>query len=93
MTDEELQGEIQKVSEDLDKLFNSEQPLTKEEKKRKKMLSLKKRILTQIRDARQRNDKVQEFNSTIDYALLTTLGEKQPFLMHFLRSKFGWHVF
>ena len=93
VTDEELQRAIQKVSKSLDKLYNSEKPLTKAEKRRKQILSLQKQTLQKIKEARRNGDTVEERALSIDYGLLTSMGEKHPFLMSFLRTKFKWQVF
>ena len=93
MTDEELQQEIQNISEAIDRLSNSDKPLTKQEKRRKHILLLKKETLQKIREARAKKDLMQERDLTVTYGLLTSMGEKHPFLTGFLRSKFRWHVF
>jgi len=93
MTDKELQRAIQKVSRSLNKLSNSEKPLTKAEKRHRQILSLQKETLQKIKEARAKNDFSQENDLTVTYGLLTSLGEKHPFLMGFLQSKFKWHVY
>jgi len=93
MTDEELEQTIQEVSEELDKLYNSDQPLTKAEKRHRQILSLQKQILQEIKEARAKNDTIQERNLAVDYGLLISMGEKHPFLTGFLRTRFKWHVF
>jgi len=93
MTDEELQRAIQEVSKELDKLSNREKPLTKKEKRHRQILSLQKETLQKIKEARAKNDTIQERALTIDYGLLTSMAEKHPFLTGFLRSKFKWHVY
>ena len=93
MTDEEIQAAIQGVSEGIEKLSNSEEPLTKEQKKRKRVLLVRKELLNQIKKAREKNDKNQELKSTMDYALVTTFAEKHPYLIPLMRSKMGWTVF
>ena len=93
MTDEELQQELQDISESLDKLSNSDKPLTEQEKRRKHILLLKKETLQKIREARVKKDLMQERDLTVTYGLLTSMGEKHPFLTGFLRTKFRWHVF
>ncbi|MFQ6122953.1 MAG: hypothetical protein ACE5LA_07870 [Dehalococcoidales bacterium] len=93
MTDEELQKEIQQVSESLDKLYNSDKPLTKEEKKQKRILSVRKQMLNRIKKAREQNDRDRELAATIEYALMTSVGEKHPYLIPLIKSKFGWTVF
>lgn len=93
LTDKELQKEIKGVSESIDKLSNSDKPLTREEKRRKKVLLVRKQILNMIKKAREKNDKDQELKSTIDYALLISIGEKHPYLIPLMKSKFDWTVF
>lgn len=93
VTDEELQKAMQKVSKSLDKLYNTEKPLTKKEKRRRQILSLQKQTLQKIKEARAKNDFRQERSLSIDYGLLTTMAEKHPFLASFLRTRFKWHVY
>jgi len=93
MTDEELQRTMQELSESIDELSNRDKPLSKQEKKRKQILSLQKEILQKIKEARAKNDIMQERDLTVTYGLLTSIGEEHPFLMHFLRAKFKWHVY
>jgi len=97
MTDEEIQESTAEITEILDKLHNSEKPLTKEEKRRKRVLSARKQLLRAIKLAKEKNDKNAELKMGIEYNLITSLGEKHPVLLMFLapivRSKFGWTVF
>ncbi len=95
MTDEELQQALQEVTESMDKLSDSdpEKPLTKEEKRHKQILVFKKEVLQKIKEARAKNDFNQENAHFLTYGLLTSLGEKHPFLMHLLQAKFRWNVF
>ncbi len=93
MTDEELQQTIQEVSESLDKLSDPDQPLTKEEERRRRILLYKKEILQKIKEAREKNNIRQEHAHTLTYGLLTSLGAKHPYLMYLLQSKFRWNVF
>ena len=93
MTDEELQQTIQEVGEDIDKLSHPDKPLTKEEKRRQNLLSLQKETLQQIREAREKHNATQELSLTVQYGLLSSLGEKHPFLLHFLSSKFRMNLF
>ena|GEM_PF-1632846 len=93
VTDEELHQITQKISDELDKLYNSEKPLTKEEKRHRQILSLRKQTLQKIREARQKGDAFQERDLAVAYGLLTSLGEKHPFLATFLRTKFRWNVY
>ena len=90
MTDEELQQEIQKVCESIDNLPKPEKPLPKGEKRRREVLLARKEVLYQIKDAKEKNDKSRELTNNIDYALLTSLGEKHPYLLYFMRSQIRW---
>ena len=93
MTDEELQQTIQEVSENLDKLSDPDQPLTKKEERRRRILLYNKEILQKIKEAREKHDIRQEHIHTLTYGLLTSLGEKHPYLMYLLQSKFRWSIF
>jgi len=97
MTDEEIQQTTEEITEILDKLHNSEKPLTKEEQRRKRVLSARKQLLRGIRVAKEKSDRNAELKMGIEYYLITSLGEKHPHLLMFLapivRSKFGWTVF
>ena len=97
MTDEDITQVTEEITEILDKLHNSEKPLTKEEQRRKKVLSARKQLLRVIKVAKERNDRTMEVKTGIEYTLVTSLGEKHPHLLMFLapivRSKFGWTVF
>jgi len=93
MTDEELQQELQNLGESLDKLSDPDKPLTAKEKRHRQILSLQKETLQKIKEAREKNDFMQERDHMVTYGLLTSMGEKHPFLMSLLRSKFRWHVF
>ena len=97
MTDQELEKTIKEISKSLDKLFNSEKPLTKDEKRHRRMLQAKKQLLRSIKEAREKGDRNTEAKINIEYALLTWIGEKHPvllmFLMPMVRSRYGWTVF
>ncbi len=92
MTDEELQQTIQDLGKDVDKLSSSDNPLTKEESRRRQILLLKRETLQRIKEAREKNDKNQELYNTMAYSLLTSFGEKHPFLLHFMESKFRMNL-
>ena len=87
MTDEELQQAMQAVSEGLNKLSDPDEPLTKEEKRRKGVLLSRKYALDGIKEAKEKGDRRREITSTIDYSLLTDMGEKHPFLAHIMRLR------
>ena len=87
MTDEELEKEIQEVSENINKLSDSDKPLTKEEQRRKQTLLLREETLKAIESAKKRGDLSREITMGIDYALLTSWGESHPFLTHLMRVR------
>ena len=93
MTDEELQEEIQNLNEAMDKLSKSEDPLTKQEKRRKHILPLKRDTLQRMKQAKEKKDQSQEIKCNIDYALLEEYGEKHPILLHLARIKLRGHIF
>ena len=93
MTDEQIEKTIQDISESLDELSDPDKPLTKEEGNRKQILLLKKETLQKIKEAREKNEKDQELLHTANYGLLTSLGEKHPYLMHLVRSNLRWGGF
>ena len=84
MSNEQLQQALQGVSEDLDKLANSEKPLTKEEEKYRKKLVMRKYVLDKIKEAKEKKHKDDElYNSTV-YDLLVPWGENHPILMNLM---------
>ena len=93
MTDEELQKEIQNICESIGNLPESDEALSKEERRNKVILSLKKDILENIKDAREKNERDKELQNTMAYGLLTSLGEKHPYLMSLLQSSLRWSSF
>jgi len=93
MTDEELQKEIQNVSESIDNLSKPDDPLSKEERRHRAVLLLKKDILDKIKDAKGKNDKNAELHHSMVYGLLTSWGEKHPYLMSLVQSSFRWNAF
>ena len=93
MTDEELKQTMQAISESLAKLSDPDQPLSKEEERRKYLLLLKKETLEKIKSAREKNQKTEELRQSMVYGLLESWGEKHPNLMRVVRSKFGLDMF
>jgi len=93
MTNEELQQELQDLSEGLDKLPDSDKPLSKEDRNRQHFLSLKKEALLRIKQAKEKKDLNQEIKCNMDYALLTEFGEKHPLLLHLARIRLRGHIF
>ena len=93
MDDEELQQKIQEVSESIDKLLNSDKPLTKKEETHKRVLLLMKETLEKIKTAREKGDKEQEMANMMNYGLLSSYGEKHPFLAHLMKTKLRGNIF
>jgi len=93
LTDDELQQELQNISESIDKLSKSDAPLTKQEKRRKHFLLLKKETLLRIKQAKEKSDVNQELKINMDYGLLTSFGERHPLLLHLARIKFRGQIF
>lgn len=87
MTDEEINELIQDLVEKIEKLSDPEKPLTKKEKNHKNILLLQLETLEKLKEARAKGKSHQEFSLTITYGLLTSLGEKHPFLMTLIKSK------
>ena len=92
MTDEELDQASQELNEAIDKLSKSKEPLTKQEKRRKFILPLKKETLQKIKQAKEKKDRNQELKCNMDYALLEEFGEKHPILLHLARIKLRGHI-
>ena len=93
MTDEDIQKAIQEVSESLDNLPKADDSLSGEERRRRAVLLLKKDILGKIKDAREKNEKDKELHNTMVYGLLTSWGEKHPYLMALVQSNLRWNAF
>ena len=91
MTDEDLEQEMQKLSENIDELSKADS-LTKQEKRRQNLLESKKETLERIKQAKEKKNQSQEIKYTMDYALLEEYGEKHPLLLHFARIKLRGHI-
>lgn len=93
MMDKELQRVLKEVSADIDRLTNSDRPLTKEEEKYRRRLLKRKYVLDSIKAAKEKHRRDDElFNSTV-YEMLVPWGERHPFLMglvtHLMRVKWA----
>jgi len=93
MTDEEIQQAIQDVTESINNLSKADKPLPKEEARRGRVLLLKRETLKKIKEAREKDQKGEELHHTITYGLLTSWGEKHPYLMALVRSNIRWDGF
>jgi len=87
MTDEEINELIQDLAEKIEKLSDPEKPLTKKEKNYKSILLLQMETLEKLKEAREKGKSQQEFSLTVTYGLLTSLGEKHPLLIPFIKAK------
>jgi hypothetical protein len=93
MTDEELNETIEEIDRDLEALSAPEKPLSTAERKRQRLLMMKKETLEKIKQAREHNNHRQEMHHSVDYSLICSYGEKHPLLLFFMRNKFKWSVF
>lgn len=93
MTDEQLEKLFKEVSEEIDRLAQSKEPLTKEAKRHRRALFLKKAVLDNIRSARAKHHTQEELYSLSLYSLVCSWGEKHPFLMTLLFMKFRGIMF
>ena len=89
MTNEEMFEIIKELGEEIDKLSDPEKTLSKEEKRHKYILSLRKDLLEKILEARATYRGHREFSLTTTYGAVTSLGEKYPFLIPFIKAKMG----
>ncbi len=85
-TDEQLRQTTGEVTAELDRLYNLERPLTKEEKKFRSRMQMRKYVLEKIKEAKDRGLTSDEMYNSTMYGLLVPWGEKHPFLM-FLVSR------
>ena len=89
MTNEEVEELIKEMSEEIDRLSaEPEKELSREAGTRQLMLQLKSGVLRQIKAAQE-----QKVKAGVDYVLLCKYGEKNPFLMNFIKSQTGWYGF
>ena len=93
MTDEELQQAIQEISESIKNLPESKEPLPREEARKKQVLLSRKEILERIKVAREKNQHGEELYNTMVYGLLSSWGEKHPYLMHLAKANLRWNMF
>ena len=93
MTDEELEQEIQNLTENIAKLSESGVSLTKEEKRQKYVLPLQKEALLNVKEAREKKNESREFKNMAMYGLLKSFEKKHPLVMQLALSKFRWNLF
>ena len=93
MTDQELQEEVRYVTESIDNLPESDKDQSKEERRHRDVLLVRKEMLGRIKQAREKGDKNLELQETMNYGLLTSWGEKHPYLMGLVRANLRWNAF
>ena len=87
MTDEEVQQAIQEVNKSLDNLPESDD---KAPSQQRQVLLLKKEVLQKVKEAREEGNKNQEVYNSVYYSLLDTWGEKHPYMVYLMMSRFKW---
>ncbi|MFC1993003.1 hypothetical protein ACFLV3_04255 [Chloroflexota bacterium] len=91
MTDEELEREIQKLDENIKRLTNSKEPLSKVENRRKYAFMMMKDTLKRVKEARAKNRTHQEYQGLAMYALLDEWKDRHPILLQMARVRMGLH--
>lgn len=91
MTDEDLDKLIEEVAEQLEQFSDKpEEPLNKDERKRRALLMAEGELLDRIKKAREKGSFNQEVKAAMDYNLLKEYGDKHPLLMNFMKSQMSW---
>ncbi len=87
VTDEELQ----EATNDVKNLSSPSPsgPLPEQEVRHREMILLRQLTAYKIKDAKEKGNSHREFSLTINYGLLTSIGEKHPFLMMLIKGKSG----
>jgi len=97
MTKDELEKALKEVNDELNRLANSDKPLTKEERSWRGKLQVRKAMLSEIKRAQEKNNKSSELYHTTLYEMLISWGERRPLLLFFvsniLRVRFGSGAF
>jgi hypothetical protein len=87
MTDEEINELIKEQSKEIEQWSISKGELSNQDKRHINILLLKKETLEKLKAAREKGRYHQEFSLTITYGLLSSIGEKYPFLIPLIKSK------
>lgn len=91
MTDEELAGLMQEISEEIEGLPESDdKPLTGKQRKHKLVLRARHQALEKVKEAKEKGSINGEAKALLDYALLTDYGEKNIFLYNFMKARLYW---
>jgi hypothetical protein len=91
MTDEELETLIWETSEQIDKLSQSDKPLSREEKRHKLVLRLQRESLERMKEAKKKGSIEKETRAATDYAILKNYGGKHPLLFNYIHSLTRWY--
>ena len=84
MTDEDLEKELTAVCDSIDNLPQTEEPLPKEVKKRRELLSLQKATLEKIKEAKKEKANDAEMHNSMIYGMLTSWWGNHLFLLHLM---------
>ncbi len=91
MTDEdlakltgEITGQISQLPDDANETQG------RAEKKHRLVLQARREALGRIKTAREKRDMRQEAQASMDYALLTEYGERNPILFNFMKARSAW---
>lgn len=97
MTQEEVEKTLKETNDELNRLANSDKPLTKEEQSWRGKLQVRKAMLSEIKRAQEKGNKSSEVYHSTLYEMLISWGERRPVLMFFasniLRVRFSSGAF
>ncbi len=93
LTKEQLEQELKKTNDELNRLAQADKPLTKEEQSWRGKLRFRKVVLDEIKSAKDKGSTGSELYHTTLYEMLIDWGERRPLLMflmsNILRARFG----
>ena len=93
LSTEQLEQELKKTNDELNRLAQAEKPLTKEEQSWRGKLRFRKVVLDEIKRAKEGDNKSSEVYHTTLFEMLIDWGERRPLLMflmsNILRARFG----
>jgi len=93
MTDEQLQLAIGELNENIRKLPETEDNMSKDDRRWRQLLSMEKQALLRIKEAKEQQRGSEEIYNSMVYGLLTSWGMKHPFLMRIVLTNFRWNSF
>lgn len=92
MNDEQIKKELQKVTEDLEWLEKAEAPLTKIQKRHKRILGMQKTTLIRLQKATEQGEFNAIHQQIAMYGMLSACKDKHPIFLHFARMKMGINI-